>query len=114
MLSLEHIYTQPKNLIGTTAIFEFIGIFLYSNTHTNRNKTTTNKGTKCINLAQKMALRYLETNLKVETCYLYADHEIISKVILFRPLIQEGLLSVTTKVCARRTGCSSLQGKKCG
>ena len=29
------------------------------------------------------------------------DHEIISMVILLLPLIQEGLLSVTVKVCAQ-------------
>ena len=32
------------------------------------------------------------------------DHEIISKVILLLPLIQEGLLSVTSDVCPPSTG----------
>ena len=32
------------------------------------------------------------------------DHEIISTVVLLLPLIREGLLLVTVKVCAQRTG----------
>ena len=35
--------------------------------------------------------------------FMETDHEIISKVILLLPLIQEGLLSVTSKVCAHKT-----------
>ena len=45
------------------------------------------------------------------------DHEIISVAILFPPLIQEGLLSVTReRMCTKHwlTAWSSLPRKKCG
>ena len=45
------------------------------------------------------------------------DHEIISTVISFLPLIQEGLLSVTSESMFTKywlTACSSLPRKKCG
>ena len=45
------------------------------------------------------------------------DHEIISTVILLLLLIQEGLLSVTSEVCAQITSeplSQAWPGKKCG
>ena len=36
--------------------------------------------------------------------FMKIDREIISTVILLLPLIQEGLLSVTSEVCAQSTG----------
>ena len=51
--------------------------------------------------------------------FMEIDHEIISKVILLLPLIQEGLLSATSEsMCTQYkywlTACTRLPRKKCG